>query len=455
MLLIPFLSILSGTKSIKRKSTFNQSSIMSQYITLHSSSSTDRFPHNRGGDFKSVLAETLYLNSSWEVGLSEIIYKRDWPNIRTKENVLIFEQLNDNDVYTAKNKMAFLFKKYTNLSISFEFPQKQTYQFKESLDMNTNLERFFQLFTKFLTDSIATQYNLTEKLNVLWTNNSKTHRIMIMMPQSSKFMDHSLTVSDDFAKLLNMGSIRSFSFNTITSWPAHSLITVWSKAMESVEIVQEKITIPPGYYTDSTKMLKTIEQLAATKQTVGTLSIAKEVGIGGYDAVRIIFTPNSKTKWWWRIRMSKALYEMLGFTREQLMKGDVENEFYICEKDIPVNPTKDTSMPLIEKAKAFNILGSRGIELNRGVDTLWIYADIVKNQITGDRLVPLLRIAPSRGVRGETVILDYPQPHYLPINVYTINTITIKIYNTYGIEPIPFESDVIIKLHFRKRSQIV
>ena len=93
------------------------------------------------------------------------------------------------------------------------------------------------------------------------------------------------------------------------------------------------------------------------------------------------------------------------------------------------------------------------MELTAGVNSLWIYSNIVAPQMVANRTVPLLRIIPSRGKQyGETVVIQYENPQYVPLLYNTITSIEIGIYNTHGINPIPFGSDVILKLHFRKKT---
>ncbi len=59
---------------------------MSFYVTLTSNSSSHLT--NNGGHFVSVLPREIFLDKSWRVGLVEIIYRRDFPNVRDNENVI-------------------------------------------------------------------------------------------------------------------------------------------------------------------------------------------------------------------------------------------------------------------------------------------------------------------------------------------------------------------------------
>ena len=57
------------------------------FVTLPSNACMHIFAENTGGYYKTLLPQELHLDSSWEVGLSEIIYVSDsWNNLRLGEN---------------------------------------------------------------------------------------------------------------------------------------------------------------------------------------------------------------------------------------------------------------------------------------------------------------------------------------------------------------------------------
>ena len=47
------------------------------YITLPSNASADYFPENKQGSYRTKLSSALNLGEFWEVGLSEIIIRRN------------------------------------------------------------------------------------------------------------------------------------------------------------------------------------------------------------------------------------------------------------------------------------------------------------------------------------------------------------------------------------------
>jgi len=66
---------------------------MSFYVTLPSNSNIDTHPENTGGKFTVTLQEPLYLDTTWQVGLAEAVYHRDWDNVRDNENDIVVEYM--------------------------------------------------------------------------------------------------------------------------------------------------------------------------------------------------------------------------------------------------------------------------------------------------------------------------------------------------------------------------
>jgi len=87
--------------------------------------------------------------------------------------------------------------------------------------------------------------------------------------------------------------------------------------------------------------------------------------------------------------------------------------------------------------------------LHGGMYHIFVYSDIVKSQIVGDSLVPLLRIVNITGVNDEVVTQTF-RPYYLPINKLEFDTVEVLLCNEFG-EEIHFEKgQSIVTLHFKK-----
>lgn len=83
------------------------------YITLPSNvSSTDYFPKNTVANFYTKLAQSVVLDGSWEVGLSEVSFTNSWYNITSNQ---IIEVCNDDK--TNLNLVKFPPGRYDNISL--------------------------------------------------------------------------------------------------------------------------------------------------------------------------------------------------------------------------------------------------------------------------------------------------------------------------------------------------
>jgi hypothetical protein len=89
------------------------------------------------------------------------------------------------------------------------------------------------------------------------------------------------------------------------------------------------------------------------------------------------------------------------------------------------------------------------VDMSCGLNHLYVYCDIVKPQIVGNLLAPLLQIVNVEGKYVDTIGRIYITPHYVPVLKKTFNTIEMNIKDDQN-RSITFEyGKTIVKLHFR------
>ena len=89
-------------------------------------------------------------------------------------------------------------------------------------------------------------------------------------------------------------------------------------------------------------------------------------------------------------------------------------------------------------------------DLRGGIDSIFIYCNILEPQIIGNTKAPLLRTVGVSGDYGQIVEKIFDLPHYIPLLQRSFSTIKISIYSDQG-RPIPFMfGKCIAKLHFRQ-----
>ena len=94
--------------------------------------------------------------------------------------------------------------------------------------------------------------------------------------------------------------------------------------------------------------------------------------------------------------------------------------------------------------------GRYPMNLDRGIDAIYVYSDVIQTKLVGNSSVPLLSIVPLRGQYGQMVFKEYTTPVYTPLAKHVFSTIEMYITDSAG-RPIPFSSGkVTVLLHFRE-----
>lgn len=114
----------------------------------------------------------------------------------------------------------------------------------------------------------------------------------------------------------------------------------------------------------------------------------------------------------------------------------------------------DNYSTLNPKYRNNKIVANRPAEIQAGIHSLFVYADLVEPQYIGDTRAKLLRAVeiPSEKKYGDSVVLKYSNPHYIPVLVTDFETIEIDIKDDTNSR-VPFMGGrTRIKLHFRPKN---
>lgn len=88
------------------------------------------------------------------------------------------------------------------------------------------------------------------------------------------------------------------------------------------------------------------------------------------------------------------------------------------------------------------------------LDSIFVYTDIIEDQIVGDNVAPLLRNMATQNANFSYMTSTFDNPHYVQLKKTRLNSINMRLTDIYG-ENIHFNSKlskVIIKLHFRLKN---
>jgi len=196
-------------------------------------------------------------------------------------------------------------------------------------------------------------------------------------------------------------------------------------------------TIEPGYYETIRELQDAIEQaminlmrkIRFSDEEFNQKFVVDENQFGEFEVIKLKFdyikkkmTLEINTHYVHALMLSKHLAYVLGFKEQVLTKDHV---------------------------------AEHAMDLRGGTDALYVYCNVVTNQVVGNTRVPLLRICPIQGIHGNIIEKTFYSPHYIPVLCREVDHIEIAIKSDTGTL-IPFEyGKTVTKLHFRKTRNLV
>ena len=95
-------------------------------------------------------------------------------------------------------------------------------------------------------------------------------------------------------------------------------------------------------------------------------------------------------------------------------------------------------------------------DMKAGLYALYVYCDIVENQIVGDVIVPIFsQKVPITSTHDKVIHTVFNPLMYLPLVKHEIETIEAELKDDAN-QPIPFQyGRVVLTLHFRRRLPFV
>jgi hypothetical protein len=92
-------------------------------------------------------------------------------------------------------------------------------------------------------------------------------------------------------------------------------------------------------------------------------------------------------------------------------------------------------------------------DIRGGIDSIYIYCDLIERQIIGNTMEPLLRIVPIEGNYGDVVEKIFYYPHFLSILNKKFSSVELHIKTDQDLF-LPFNyGKVTAKLHFRRKKK--
>ena len=254
-------------------------------------------------------------------------------------------------------------------------------------------------------------------------------------------LSHQIRLFDKYGELYEM-----------SPQPSSDIIPVVSVEVNPSDITEEynitDLIIKQGFY-------ESVQSLCAyiNKKLEAFNKLLKQIPLLKFDRVSGKVTLKSGED------DRNSYFPYLGDEVERILGLCDDDNISLYRRATDMNNAELTGSTIYEHAKiVYEIFsdkkyqGRRCAELNAGCHSLFIYSNIVEHSFVGDSFAQLLRISevPNNYKFGEQVELNYDQPHYIPLQTTSFDTIQVDVKDDTG-DNIPFEfGRVIVKLKFKK-----
>jgi hypothetical protein len=178
------------------------------------------------------------------------------------------------------------------------------------------------------------------------------------------------------------------------------------------------IHVPSGFYNDLDELFITMHELM---DQLGRSNIKLALN-RNTQKVKVKLQNNAF------VEFHPELAAMLGFTTKSPGNGGELLSYRVLN-------THEANLP---------------IDLNAGMYSLYLYTDIIEDQLVGDAFAPLLRIVHmDKKGSGDVITRTYQSPHFVRVKMKHFDTITARIRRDTG-EKIKFQrGKIVVKLCFR------
>ena len=81
---------------------------------------------------------------------------------------------------------------------------------------------------------------------------------------------------------------------------------------------------------------------------------------------------------------------------------------------------------------------------------MWVYSSLILPQVVGSQSGRLMALIPFKTKDRETVTYQFSTPQYYKLAMLRVKNIEIFITTEYGVAPMEFAGNTVVRLHFRK-----
>ena len=214
-------------------------------------------------------------------------------------------------------------------------------------------------------------------------------------------------------------------------------------ALEDGKVLKYTMAFPSGNYASPYSLIKVIHEVFQDQFAVPITS-----GFGLEAKVKFAYEENGKQRVAIDFKGTDKKIE-IGFQEPLLSRlggcGDDPEKF-------------SGTIKYLKKSLDSEALFVRPMDLNMGMNLLYVYTDIIQHNIVGNLFAPLLRVIPfkvSNEAKAQNGAIqshyEFLHPQYLPLSQSQLDTIRISINGDMG-QPIVFvQGKAVVTLHFRRK----
>ena len=230
----------------------------------------------------------------------------------------------------------------------------------------------------------------------------------------------------------------------------------WEAALTEITFPRNWYTIPKGVRGDGGWFSISCRNCLPARLGDALTIQERVIPIGYYESVQDVCTAvNAQIT-----KSHNALHDTAadplpklrynGYSRKVVFEYMKHHRLTFSPSLASVLGVEDDQNPLEPKNDDSICKGGRVADITRGINSLFVYCDVLEHVAVGDMRAPLLRIVSATGANGEIIAKTFEDPLYVPLQKKNFDSIEIDIRDDFG-RSIPFESGkVIVTLHFRR-----